>query len=123
MIKEAGSSLDKIVSATIVLADEDDFAGTHEGGSGGFQQTRRRDSAQGFAELGRPRPNQGFNSRACGAGSLMQATLMFRGVRFAHLIKLGRFLGPNTGSCRFLLKLLPAAQIARVNQIAVILTS
>jgi 2-iminobutanoate/2-iminopropanoate deaminase len=30
ILVEAGSSLDKIVSATIVLADEDDFAGMNE---------------------------------------------------------------------------------------------
>lgn len=30
ILAEAGSSLDKIVSATVVLADEDDFAGMHE---------------------------------------------------------------------------------------------
>jgi 2-iminobutanoate/2-iminopropanoate deaminase len=30
ILEEAGSSLDKIVSATIVLADEDDFAGMNE---------------------------------------------------------------------------------------------
>jgi 2-iminobutanoate/2-iminopropanoate deaminase len=30
ILEEAGSSLDKIVSATIVIADEDDFAGMNE---------------------------------------------------------------------------------------------
>lgn len=30
ILEEAGSSMDKIVSATIVLADEDDFAGLNE---------------------------------------------------------------------------------------------
>ena len=30
ILEEAGSSLDKIVSATIVLADEDDFGGMNE---------------------------------------------------------------------------------------------
>lgn len=30
ILAEAGSSLDKIVSATVVLADEDDFAGMNE---------------------------------------------------------------------------------------------
>lgn len=30
ILEEAGSSLEKIVSATIVLADEDDFAGMNE---------------------------------------------------------------------------------------------
>jgi 2-iminobutanoate/2-iminopropanoate deaminase len=30
ILEEAGSSLDKIVSATIVLADEDDFSGMNE---------------------------------------------------------------------------------------------
>lgn len=30
IVEEAGSSLDKIVSVTIVLADEDDFAGMNE---------------------------------------------------------------------------------------------
>jgi 2-iminobutanoate/2-iminopropanoate deaminase len=30
ILEEAGSSMDKIVSATIVLADEDDFAGVNE---------------------------------------------------------------------------------------------
>jgi 2-iminobutanoate/2-iminopropanoate deaminase len=30
ILEEAGSSLDKIVSVTIVLADEDDFAGMNE---------------------------------------------------------------------------------------------
>jgi 2-iminobutanoate/2-iminopropanoate deaminase len=30
ILEEAGSSLDKVVSATIVLADEDDFAGMNE---------------------------------------------------------------------------------------------
>ena len=30
ILKEAGSSLDKLVSVTIVLADEDDFAGMNE---------------------------------------------------------------------------------------------
>lgn len=30
ILVEAGSSLDKIVSATVVLADEDDFAGMNE---------------------------------------------------------------------------------------------
>ena len=30
ILEEAGSSLDKIVSATFVLADEDDFAGMNE---------------------------------------------------------------------------------------------
>jgi 2-iminobutanoate/2-iminopropanoate deaminase len=30
ILKEAGSSLDKIVSITIVLSDEDDFAGMNE---------------------------------------------------------------------------------------------
>ena len=30
ILKEAGSSMDKIVSVTIVLADEDDFAGMNE---------------------------------------------------------------------------------------------
>lgn len=30
ILKEAGSSLEKIVSATIVLAEEDDFAGMNE---------------------------------------------------------------------------------------------
>lgn len=30
ILEEAGSSMDKIVSATIVLADEDDFAGMNE---------------------------------------------------------------------------------------------
>lgn len=30
VLEEAGSSLDKIVSVTIVLADEDDFAGMNE---------------------------------------------------------------------------------------------
>jgi len=30
ILEEAGSSLDKIVSATIILADEDDFAGMNE---------------------------------------------------------------------------------------------
>jgi 2-iminobutanoate/2-iminopropanoate deaminase len=30
ILEEAGSSLDKIVSATIVLADEEDFAGMNE---------------------------------------------------------------------------------------------
>jgi 2-iminobutanoate/2-iminopropanoate deaminase len=30
ILEEAGSSLDKIVSATVVLADEDDFAGMNE---------------------------------------------------------------------------------------------
>ena len=30
ILEEAGSSLDKIISATIVLADEDDFAGMNE---------------------------------------------------------------------------------------------
>lgn len=30
ILEEAGSSLDKLVSATIVLADEDDFAGMNE---------------------------------------------------------------------------------------------
>ncbi len=30
ILEEAGSSLDKMVSATIVLADEDDFAGMNE---------------------------------------------------------------------------------------------
>jgi 2-iminobutanoate/2-iminopropanoate deaminase len=30
ILAEAGSSMDKIVSATVVLADEDDFAGMNE---------------------------------------------------------------------------------------------
>jgi 2-iminobutanoate/2-iminopropanoate deaminase len=30
ILEEAGSALDKIVSATVVLADEDDFAGMNE---------------------------------------------------------------------------------------------
>ena len=30
ILEDAGSSLDKIVSATVVLADEDDFAGMNE---------------------------------------------------------------------------------------------
>ena len=30
ILNEAGSSMDKIVSATIILADEDDFAGMNE---------------------------------------------------------------------------------------------
>ena len=30
ILEEAGSSLDKIVSATVVLADEDEFAGMNE---------------------------------------------------------------------------------------------
>ena len=30
ILEQAGSSLDKIVSATVVLADEDDFAGMNE---------------------------------------------------------------------------------------------
>jgi 2-iminobutanoate/2-iminopropanoate deaminase len=30
ILEEAGSSLDKIVSATVVMADEDDFAGMNE---------------------------------------------------------------------------------------------
>src|SRR5580698_7036827 len=30
ILEEAGSSLDKIVSATVVLSDEDDFAGMNE---------------------------------------------------------------------------------------------
>jgi 2-iminobutanoate/2-iminopropanoate deaminase len=30
ILEEAGSSMDKVVSATIVLADEDDFAGMNE---------------------------------------------------------------------------------------------
>jgi 2-iminobutanoate/2-iminopropanoate deaminase len=30
ILEEAGSSLDKIVSATVVLADEDDFAGMND---------------------------------------------------------------------------------------------
>jgi 2-iminobutanoate/2-iminopropanoate deaminase len=30
ILEEAGSSLDRIVSATVVLADEDDFAGMNE---------------------------------------------------------------------------------------------
>ena len=30
ILEEAGSSLDKIVSATVVLADEDDFSGMNE---------------------------------------------------------------------------------------------
>jgi 2-iminobutanoate/2-iminopropanoate deaminase len=30
ILEEAGSSLDKVVSATVVLADEDDFAGMNE---------------------------------------------------------------------------------------------
>ena len=30
ILEEAGSSLDKIVSVTVVLADEDDFAGMNE---------------------------------------------------------------------------------------------
>lgn len=30
ILEEAGSSMDKIVSATVVLADEDDFAGMNE---------------------------------------------------------------------------------------------
>lgn len=30
ILEEAGSSLDKIMSATVVLADEDDFAGMNE---------------------------------------------------------------------------------------------
>jgi 2-iminobutanoate/2-iminopropanoate deaminase len=30
ILEEAGSSLDKIVSATVVLAEEDDFAGMNE---------------------------------------------------------------------------------------------
>ena len=30
ILEEAGSSLDKIVSATVILADEDDFAGMNE---------------------------------------------------------------------------------------------
>ena len=30
ILEEAGSSLDKMVSATVVLADEDDFAGMNE---------------------------------------------------------------------------------------------
>ena len=30
ILEEAGSSLDKLVSATIILADEDDFAGMNE---------------------------------------------------------------------------------------------
>src|SRR5262249_29729244 len=30
ILKEAGSSIDKIVSVTVVLADEDDFAGMNE---------------------------------------------------------------------------------------------
>lgn len=30
ILEEAGSSLDRIVSATIILADEDDFAGMNE---------------------------------------------------------------------------------------------
>ena len=30
ILAEAGSSLDKVVSATVVLADEDDFAGMNE---------------------------------------------------------------------------------------------
>lgn len=30
ILKEAGSSLDKIVSATVILADEEDFAGMNE---------------------------------------------------------------------------------------------
>ena len=30
ILEEAGSSIDKIVSATVVLADEDDFAGMNE---------------------------------------------------------------------------------------------
>ena len=30
ILEEAGSSMDKIVSATIVMADEDDFAGMNE---------------------------------------------------------------------------------------------
>ena len=30
ILEEAGSSLDKIVSATVVLADEDDFGGMNE---------------------------------------------------------------------------------------------
>ena len=30
ILKEAGSSLDKVVSATVILAEEDDFAGMNE---------------------------------------------------------------------------------------------
>lgn len=30
ILQEAGSSMDKIVSATVILADEDDFAGMNE---------------------------------------------------------------------------------------------
>ncbi|MEO7431931.1 MAG: RidA family protein [Dokdonella sp.] len=30
ILEEAGSSLDKVVSATVILADEDDFAGMNE---------------------------------------------------------------------------------------------
>ena len=30
ILEEAGSSLDKLVSVTVVLADEDDFAGMNE---------------------------------------------------------------------------------------------
>jgi 2-iminobutanoate/2-iminopropanoate deaminase len=30
ILEEAGSSLDKLVSATVILADEDDFAGMNE---------------------------------------------------------------------------------------------
>ena len=30
ILEEAGSSMDKIVSATVILADEDDFAGMNE---------------------------------------------------------------------------------------------
>ena len=37
ILEEAGSALDKIVSATVVLADEDDFAGMNEEWNKWFQ--------------------------------------------------------------------------------------
>ena len=58
ILEEAGSSLDKIVSATVVLADEDDFAGMNEewlqvvsvesAGSSGCETSREDSRAEDF---------------------------------------------------------------------------
>ena len=46
ILEAAGSSLDKMVSATVVLAEEDDFAGMNEEWSDGSRPIRRRARAR-----------------------------------------------------------------------------
>lgn len=48
ILEEAGSSMEKLVSATVVLADEDDFAGMNEEWLRWFPPIRRPGKARSF---------------------------------------------------------------------------